>query len=322
MEQTLHSSTNRNIDSSSCSGLGDLILSADTVSCFFLPLALESEFVLGGFILDTGTSPIADQDVKIRVSWPVTVLTPYNRIEGLIESLGPSGMLFSSKESPPRKESLRVVVKLPNRRTLNASARVVWGAQVRDDDGKTFFGTEILFTQISRANRQCLRGFITKHYENKLKRIAQRQPCRAKLSVARQHKPHRLLQGYEVRLPVSYIRDEKVVQALGIRFSPKGCFICSPIAPLPGTYFSLKVTNPATCKSKWLDSVVVARKLLVGNDYWGILIRFVNLSEPAKKEFLQTVQNTSAAARPVKRSKYLKIKIGQNILKRFSPKKL
>ena len=126
----------------------------------------------------------------------------------------------------------------------------------------------------------------------------------------------------EVRLPVFYNKGGRQVKANGTRFSPKGCVIYTRNPHDCGTSFSLKITNPNLNKSIQVDSSVILRKRFADNKNWGMVVRFMNLTEGLKDEIHQVLCQATAIPGSASESKYLKTPIGQAILRYFNLKKL
>jgi hypothetical protein len=64
------------------------------------------------------------------------------------------------------------------------------------------------------------------------------------------------------------------------------------------------------------------RKRFADNKNWGMVVRFMNLTEGAKDEIDQVLSQTPAIPESASESKYLKTPIGQAILRYFNLKKL
>lgn len=126
----------------------------------------------------------------------------------------------------------------------------------------------------------------------------------------------------KVQVPVSYNKGGRQVKANGTRFSPKGCVIYTKNPHTCGTAFSLKITNPQSNKSIQVDSSVVLRKRFDGAKKWGMVVRFINVSEGEKDKIRQILSQAAAIPESASDSKYLKTPIGQAILRYFNLKKL
>ena len=125
-----------------------------------------------------------------------------------------------------------------------------------------------------------------------------------------------------VKLPVFYNKGGREVEAYGTRFSPKGCVIYTGTPQNCGTYFSLKISNPHTNKTIQVDSSVIMRKRFQNASKWGMVVRFINLTEEDRDKVGQIVDQAARVPKPASQSKYLKTPIGQAILRYFNLKKL
>lgn len=273
-------------------------------------------------ILDTITLLKGRHGHRIGVRWPVTIRTPHSQLEGESESISPSGMLLSLKESPPRQVSLSVIIKISKRQTLSVSATVVNITTTRSDDGSTCFGAELYFTYISRANHQFLRSLITMHYKEKVKRSAHRQTGRPKALAAQQPSSIQPVEVFRALLPVSYGKSRKTVKAWGSRFSTIGCHVHTKKVLPKGTTFTLKITNPLNGRSVQVKSTVMVCKHSVTKHRWDMMLYFHSQAKEQRLHIKRMLQDTAVALRSREASKYLKSKIRKAILRYFDPQKL
>jgi Tfp pilus assembly protein PilZ len=100
------------------------------------------------------------RDLRSVVTWPATVFTSEAQVEGQIENIGPGGAFISFPESPPFEESFRMVIKVPDRQTMNVGARVIWSTVLSTDEGSPYFGVGVEFTRISDGDRQFFAGHL------------------------------------------------------------------------------------------------------------------------------------------------------------------
>jgi len=125
-----------------------------------------------------------------------------------------------------------------------------------------------------------------------------------------------------VKLPVFYNKGGREVEAYGTRFSPKGCVIYTGTPQDCGASFSLKISNPQNNKTIQVDSSVIMRKRFQNASKWGMVVKFINLTEADRDKVEQMVAQASALPKQPSQSKYLKTPIGQAILRYFNLKKL
>ena len=125
----------------------------------------------------------------------------------------------------------------------------------------------------------------------------------------------------EVQLEVFYNKGGRQVKANGTRFSPKGCVVYTKSPHDCGTSFTLKITNPHSNKAIQVDSSVILRKRFDQAKKYGMVLRFMNLTQGEREEIHQFVAQAAAMPKPPRESRYLKTPIGQAILRYFSLKK-
>jgi hypothetical protein len=125
-----------------------------------------------------------------------------------------------------------------------------------------------------------------------------------------------------VKLPVFYNKGGREVEAYGTRFSGKGCVIYTGTPQNCGTSFSLKISNPHTNKTVQVDSSVIMRKRFQNASKWGMVVKFINMTEADRDEVGKIVAQAASVPKPPSQSKYLKTPIGQAILRYFNLKKL
>ncbi len=125
-----------------------------------------------------------------------------------------------------------------------------------------------------------------------------------------------------IQLPVFYNKGGRQVKANGTRFSPKGCVIYTKTPHNCGTSFSLKISHPHSDKSIQVDSSVIMRKRFDSAKRWGMVVRFMNLTEGERDEIRQILDDATALSGSAAESGYLKTPVGQAILRYFSLKKL
>lgn len=123
----------------------------------------------------------------------------------------------------------------------------------------------------------------------------------------------------EVQLTVFYNKGGRKVKANGTRFSRKGCVVYTKSPHVCGTPFSLKITNSCSNKAIQVDSSVILSKRFDNAKKWGMVVRFMNLTEGEKDEIHQFVAQ-AAAPKTASESKYLNTPIGQAIRRYFNLK--
>ena len=214
-----------------------------------------------------------------------------------------------------------VLVKIPNRQTLSATARSVWTSVASVDEGGIRFGTEIQFSAISETDREFLRGVIAKHYERKIGLDATRKVRSTQVSDPRGTLETDIQDIVGIRVPVSYNRNGKTVEAYTSRLSARGCHVHSKLPPPAGGVFSLKIKDIRSGRWIMVDSSVIASKRFARSKRWGMILRFMNLTEAHEREIRRITGDRAVTRRPGQESKSPRTKIGQVIQRYFSGKK-
>jgi hypothetical protein len=126
----------------------------------------------------------------------------------------------------------------------------------------------------------------------------------------------------EIQLPVYYNKGGRKVKASGTRFSPKGCVVLTKRPHDCGTSFTLQITSPQSKKSIQVDSSVILRRHFAARKNWGMVIRFLNLTDGERDEIQQILSDAAGIPESARESRYLNTPIGQTILRYFNLKKL
>ena len=109
---------------------------------------------------------------RVKIKWPVTMLSPQVQVEGKIENFSSKGAFVTCKEVPPLEAGFLVVIRAPDYKTMNLNAKVVWSTVFKTNEGDTQFGIGVHFTRMSPDDRQVLHKLIAKHFETKTFRRA------------------------------------------------------------------------------------------------------------------------------------------------------
>ena len=104
---------------------------------------------------------------RVKIKWPVTMLSPQVQVEGKIENFSSKGAFVTCKEVPPLEEGFLMVIKAPEFKTMNLNAKVVWSTVSKTTEGDPQFGIGVHFTRMSPDDRQVLHKLISKHFETK-----------------------------------------------------------------------------------------------------------------------------------------------------------
>jgi hypothetical protein len=270
--------------------------------------------------MDTFRSPKRHHHSRREVRWEVHFFTDHGHMEGETVNISSEGVMVSCKELPPLEDNFRLVIRPPDHYPLDLTGRVVWTTICNPVSGAESIGVDIQFMSIAEKDRIYLQGLVSGRFEEKIPELAKDLTPRPERNIEKRLGPTEAPLIANIRLPVFYNKGGKTVQAVGSRFSTKGCHIYTRLAPPKGTVFSLQVKNPRTGKSIQVDSSVVQCKRCAIKNHWGMILRFMNLSGSEREEIRQILEDASGSPIPKKEPRYIKSKIGQALLKHFSRK--
>ena len=271
--------------------------------------------------MDTLRSSKRHPDSRMEVRWEVHFFTDHGHMEGETVNISPDGVMVSCKELPPLENNFRLVIRPPDHYPLDLTGRVVWTTICNPLSGAESIGVDIQFLSIGEKDRLFLQGVVGGHFGEEIAEIGKELMTSPERNPVKRLRPAEAPQIADISLPVFYNKGGKTVQAIGSRFSTKGCHIYTRLAPPKGTVFSLQVKNPRTGKSIQVDSSVVQCKRCLIKNHWGMILRFMNLSGSEREEIRQILEEASAAPLPQKEPKYIKSRIGQALLKHFGKKR-
>jgi hypothetical protein len=273
--------------------------------------------------MDTSTVLKSHQLQGVEVRWPVTLVTSQGHIDGEAQAITARGMLISCLQPPPMEGSFQVLVKIPNRQTLNAIARPIWTSVASVDDGGVRLGTELEFSSISDGDRQFLQGIIARHYQQKMLSgsggTKSLPPLSGQSKTPAKDRALKGAQGLKIR--AYYNQGGKSIEAYGTHLSTQGCLIFSKRRPPAARIFSLKVRNPLTGGLIPVDSSIIQSKHLPESNHWGTMLRFMNLTEEKREEIRKIVETAAAKRSRENQPHSQKTKIGQVIQRYFGWRK-
>ena len=271
--------------------------------------------------MDTLRSPKRHHDPRMEVRWEVHFFTDHGHMEGETVNISPEGVMVSCKELPPLEDNFRLVIRPPDHYPLDLTGRVVWTTICNPVSGAESIGVDIQFMSIGEQDKLYLQGMVGGDFEEELAEIGNELRTSPERKADKRLGPIEAPQVADISLPVFYNKGGKTVQAVGSRFSTKGCHIYTRLAPPKGTVFSLQVKNPRTGKSIQVDSSVVQCKRCAIKNHWGMILRFMNLSGSEREEIRQILEDASGNSTSQKEPRYIKSRIGQALLKHFSRKR-
>lgn len=101
---------------------------------------------------------------RVKVRWPVTMLTPQSQVEGKIENVSSKGAFVSCKDMPPLEEGFLLVIRAPEYKAMNLNGRVVWSTVLSSSETGPQFGIGVQFTRMTADDRKALHKMIALHY--------------------------------------------------------------------------------------------------------------------------------------------------------------
>jgi hypothetical protein len=271
--------------------------------------------------MDTLSSSQRHQNSRIEVRWEAHFFTDHGHIKGETVNISPEGVMVSCRDLHPLEDNFRLIILPPNHPPLDLTGRVLWTTICNHGKGAESIGVEIQFMSIGEKDKLYLQRLVNRQPEQEVTKIGKNLVTRPEMITGRKLKPTEAPQIAEINMPVFYTMGRKTVQAVGRRFSTKGCHIYTRLAPPKGAVFSLQLKNPRTGKAVQVDSSVVQCKRCAIKNHWGMIIRFMSISGLKREEIRQILEDASVAPIPKKETRYIKSRIGQALLKHFSRKK-
>lgn len=98
---------------------------------------------------------------KIKVQWPITVITGKNIIEGVTRNITDAGMLILSKEPLRMNELYRITVRLPNYLDRMLTCKVIWSNLYGIDPMNEIYGMGYCFLQAAGKDRIFLTDVVS-----------------------------------------------------------------------------------------------------------------------------------------------------------------
>jgi hypothetical protein len=112
---------------------------------------------------------------RIRVNWPVVMLTTKGVIVAETKNISPDGAFIRCKPPLPPKERIRLFIVTPAYRPLEISAEVAWDNRFGSEHDPTPAGMGVRFTNASEDGRRLLRDAIARQYTKKTRQMAEKE---------------------------------------------------------------------------------------------------------------------------------------------------
>ncbi|MGD2125540.1 MAG: PilZ domain-containing protein [Desulfobacteraceae bacterium] len=98
---------------------------------------------------------------RIEVSWPVTVLSDYGSIEGVIKNITVDGVLILCDDPLRLNETYQMSILPPDHKAIGVSGKVVWSDAYCMDEDDSVFGIGVCLVRISDQDRKQLGGILS-----------------------------------------------------------------------------------------------------------------------------------------------------------------
>jgi len=104
------------------------------------------------------------EHTRIKVRWPIAVVTDDSTIEGETRDITTVGMFINCKEALELNESYRISVIPPNQQSIDITCKVLW-SNLYSTDGENTYGMGFCFVRVSDEDSHLLSDVLSKYYE-------------------------------------------------------------------------------------------------------------------------------------------------------------
>ena len=101
---------------------------------------------------------------RIKVRWPITVVTDDITIEGETRDITTVGMFINCKEPLALNETYRISVIPPNQQSIELTCKVLW-SNLYSTGGENTYGTGFCFVKVSDEDIHFLSDVLSVHFE-------------------------------------------------------------------------------------------------------------------------------------------------------------
>ena len=101
---------------------------------------------------------------RIKVRWPITVVTDDSAIEGETRDITTIGMFINCKEPLALNETYRISVIPPNQQSIELTCKVLW-SNLYSTDGENTYCMGFCFVRVSDEDIHFLSDVLSVHYE-------------------------------------------------------------------------------------------------------------------------------------------------------------
>jgi hypothetical protein len=100
---------------------------------------------------------------RINASWPISIVSDEESIEGKTINITVDGVLVSCEEPLQLNEVLRISINPPNHQGIEVNGKVIWSDHYAIDEHDTAFAMGICFVKISDVDRHFLKDLVSAH---------------------------------------------------------------------------------------------------------------------------------------------------------------
>ena len=111
------------------------------------------------------SNPIERREhTRIKVRWPIAVITDDSTIEGETRDITTVGMFINCKEPLELNETYRISVIPPNQQSINITCKVLW-SNLYSTGGENTYGMGFCFVRVSDEDSHLLSDVLSMDYE-------------------------------------------------------------------------------------------------------------------------------------------------------------
>jgi hypothetical protein len=100
---------------------------------------------------------------RINVTWPISIVSDEEVIDGETINITVDGVLISCEEPLKLNEVFRISISPPNHQGIEVNGKVIWSDHYAIDEQDATFGMGICFVKISDVDRHFLRDLVSSH---------------------------------------------------------------------------------------------------------------------------------------------------------------
>lgn len=101
---------------------------------------------------------------RIKVKWPITVVTDDSAIEGETRDITTVGMFINCKEPLALNETYQISLIPPNHQIIDLTCKVLW-SNLYSTEGENTYGTGFCFVKVSDEDAHFLSEVLSMYNE-------------------------------------------------------------------------------------------------------------------------------------------------------------